>query len=489
MDREPHFERRAGLPSLLDWTPATVRPAAKTSRSARLVLLARPLWAYRTELAGLLALWLALGLLTSRVGLDVAGLLVSVGLGAVFAVPASRDWALGRLHVAQLRRHWEVAVRYANLTNFNDRAPRVLRHRTTPGGERLLVQVPKGRTVSDLDGEAERLAATMRVPEVRVARLGADRDASLAVVRVVRRDPLARPLPWPWPHLDAPRLSLWAPVPVGVDEDGELVSVRLIERNVLFGGEPGAGKSVAQSMLVATAALDPTVRLILLDGALVELSPWRPCADRFVGPSPEEALEVFEGLRVEVDERLRFLDSQGCRKIAPDLGLSLIVVVIDEKAFYLHTGNAKLDREITAALRDLLMRGRKTGIIGLAATQKPSGQVIPTELRDMYAVRWAFRCTTPDMSDTVLGRGWAARGYSAHTVDLEQRGVGLLLAEGALPRRLRTFYLADEDLAVLARRAHDLRQGVAPTPTPDRPASLPPATSAPDEPAWWSPDF
>jgi len=83
MDREPHFERRAGLPSLLDWTPATVRPAAKTSRSARLVLLARPLWAYRTELAGLLALWLALGLLTSRVGLDVAGLLVSVGLGVV----------------------------------------------------------------------------------------------------------------------------------------------------------------------------------------------------------------------------------------------------------------------------------------------------------------------------------------------------------------------------------------------------------------------
>jgi len=478
MDREPHFERRAGLPSLLDWTPATVRPAAKTSRSARLVLLARPLWAYRTELAGLLALWLTLGLLSSWVGLNAAGLLLSAGLGVVLAVPVSRDWAWELWRGARLRRHWELAVRYANLTNFNDRIPRLLRHRLTPSGDRLLVQVPKGKTVADLAGEAERLAATMRVPEVRVARLAKDRDASLAVVRVVRRDPLAELLQVPWPHLDAARLSLWEPIPVGVDEDGEPVTLRLIERNVLFGGEPGSGKSVAQSMLVATAALDPFVRLLLLDGALVELSPWRACADRFVGPSPEEALEVFEGLRVELDERLPLLDDRGLRKITPEVGLPLIVMVIDEKAFYLHTGNRKLDAEIAAALRDLLMRGRKTGIIVLAATQKPSGQVIPTELRDMYAVRWAFRCTTPDMSDTVLGRGWASQGQSAHLIDLEQRGVGLLLAEGALPRRLRTFYLTDAEVAMLARRAADLRRGV-PTVSLSRSSAAPPTVEAP----------
>ena len=73
---------------------------------------------------------------------------------------------------------------------------------------------------------------------------------------VVRRDPLAELAAMPWPHL-TPELSLWQPVPVGLDEDGQLVTVSLIERNVLIGGEPGGGKSVGQSMLTATAALDP----------------------------------------------------------------------------------------------------------------------------------------------------------------------------------------------------------------------------------------
>jgi hypothetical protein len=455
VDREPHFERRAGLPSLTDWTPPTVRPSARMSQTARLVLLARPLWAWRVELAGLMGLWLLLALLASRLGLEAAGLLLSVALGGLLAVPWVRDWVWRLLLRARVRRAWELAVRYANLANFNDRIPRLVGHEQTLSGDRLLVKVPKGKTVSEVEREAERLAACLDVPEVRVARSAS--SASLAVVSIVRRDPLATPLPWPWPHLTASRLSLWQPVPVGLDEEGRLVTVSLPERNVLIGGEPGAGKSVANSMLVATAALDPSVRLLLLDGARVELSVWRACADRFVGPSPEEALEVFEGLRVELDERLELLDGQGRRKIAPGVGLPLIVVVIDEKAFYLHTGKRQLDQAIIAALRDVLMRGRKTGIIVLAATQKPSGAVVPTELRDQFAIRWAFRCTAPDASDTILGRGWASQGYSASAIDLEQRGVSLLLAEGALPRRLRTFYLTDAELLALADRAARLR--------------------------------
>jgi hypothetical protein len=483
-----HFERRAGLPSLVDWTPQTVREHAKLSQSARLVLLLRPLWAFRVELGGVAVLWLLLGLLASRLGLDTAGLLLSVALGVLLAIPAVRDRAARVLARARVRRAWELAVRYAGLANFNDRIPRLVGHEPTMSGDRLLIQVPKGKTVSEVEHEAERLAACLHVPEIRVTR--SPLDASLAVVQVLRRDPLAEPLPWPWPNLDAPELSLWQPIPVGVDDEGRLASVSLPERNVLIGGEPGSGKSVANSMLVATAALDPAVRLILLDGARVELSVWRACADRFVGPSPEEALEVFEGLRVELDERLSLLDGQHLRKISPEVGLPLLVVVIDEKAFYLHTGKRQLDQAIVGALRDLLMRGRKTGIIVLAATQKPSGQVIPTELRDQFSIRWAFRCTTPDASDTILGRGWASQGASAQAIDLEQRGVSLLLAEGALPRRLRTFYLTDADLLALADRARRLRavRGVsaetaASGPTSPGPVELPAAADRPPYPA------
>jgi single-strand DNA-binding protein len=57
-----------------------------------------------------------------------------------------------------------------------------------------------------------------------------------------------------------------------VDEDGSEDTVTLPERNLLLGGEPGAGKSNVLQLLVAVGALDPLVRLTLFDPELVELA-------------------------------------------------------------------------------------------------------------------------------------------------------------------------------------------------------------------------
>jgi hypothetical protein len=65
----------------------------------------------------------------------------------------------------------------------------------------------------------------------------------------------------------------------------------------------------------------------------------------------------------------------------------------------------------------------------------------------------------PQASDTILGSGWASLGYAASTIDAADRGVGLLLAEGGLPVRLRACWLDDDQLAVLAARAEALRAG------------------------------
>jgi len=94
--------------------------------------------------------------------------------------------------------------------------------------------------------------------------------------------------------------SLWDPIPVGVGEDGEGVEVCMVERNIVIGGEPGSGKSVSVSMLVAAAALDPYVHLTLFDGKLVELAMWRRCADHFVGADLSRAIEVLKELRADM---------------------------------------------------------------------------------------------------------------------------------------------------------------------------------------------
>jgi hypothetical protein len=120
------------------------------------------------------------------------------------------------------------------------------------------------------------------VREVRVVRDPA--SARHARVVVLRRDPLADPSPTPWPLLEADRLSLWQPIPVGEDEDGSEVTVTLPERNLLLDGEPGARKSNVLQLLVAVGALDPSVRLTLFDPKLVELAVWQGSAARLVGP-------------------------------------------------------------------------------------------------------------------------------------------------------------------------------------------------------------
>jgi hypothetical protein len=245
----------------------------------------------------------------------------------------------------------------------------------------MRVRVARGSSLGAVAGRAEQLAACLRLREVRVTR--DPDDAARGTVTLVRRDALAATVEVPWPHRDAESLSLWAPIPVGVDELGGTVHIALPERNVLLGGEPGAGKSAALSMLVATAALDATAKLWLLDGKLVELSAWVPCAERLAGPNIDEAIELLRELRVEMDARDRLLLDAGRRKVTAGDGLPLHLVVCDELAFYLAVEDRKKQREFSELLRDLVARGRAAGVIVCAATQKPAADVVGSARRDL----------------------------------------------------------------------------------------------------------
>jgi len=269
-----YFQHSHQAPPLVEQTPPTLRPATRSTLAARLVVLVgRPLWLWRVELTSaalLLAAWRLLAGSVGRVGATL--LLAAVGV-LVIAGPAglrARVWLV--FHRASVRRGWVLAVRHAGLATHNDRTPRAVRIQPTLAGDRLRVRVPAGSRTAELADAAETLAACLEAREVRVVR---DPDnARYASVTIVRRDPLATTRPLGWPNLAAARLSLWEPIPVGIDEDGAWVLVQLPERNVLIGGEPGGGKSVALSLLVATAALDPEVILVTLDGKLVELASW-----------------------------------------------------------------------------------------------------------------------------------------------------------------------------------------------------------------------
>src|SRR5215211_6105481 len=414
------FLRRVGLPSIIDATPATLRPPVHMTPAARLLLVVgRPLWAWRVELATLLLAVAVLRWLADHLGIALAVLLVAVLALVLALVPEVRRSVLLLYRRAHVRRQWTLAVRHAGLANFNDRVPRVVGHRLTLAGDDVAVRVPAGKTVSEVEDKAETIAAFLRVREVRVHRR--PEDAGLAQVMVVVRDPLGTAERWPWPNLGADRLSLWQPIPVGLDEDGELVTLSLFDRKY------------------------------------VELAPWAGCAEHMIGPNQDEAIDVLKELVADMDGRYMQLLANKRRKLRPEDDLPLHVVEIDELAFFCNGPDRAANKAFTELARDLVGRGRAAGYIVKAATQKPSGDTIPTYLRDLFAVRWAFRCSTSDASDTILGKGWAKGGYSADAIDVAHRGVGYLLHEGGRPVRLRTFYLANLDLYALATHAELLR--------------------------------
>jgi S-DNA-T family DNA segregation ATPase FtsK/SpoIIIE len=141
------------------------------------------------------------------------------------------------------------------------------------------------------------------------------------------------------------------------------------------------------------------------------------------------------------------------------MGFPVYLVPVDEVAYFSATaGTTVQQKEFNARNRDVVARGRAPGIIAVEATQRPSADIIPTSLRDLFGYRWAFRCSTEASSDTILGHGWASKGYTAEDIDPQARGVSWLRAEDGLPRKVKAAYLTDEQIITLADQAAAMRR-------------------------------
>lgn len=374
------------------------------------------------------------------------------------------------------------------------------------------LRLPVGHSIKDdLAPRAERFATALRVKTARVEPIP-DKPADYAQLVVLRHEPFrAKDRPARWPHRRDRQRSLWDPIAVGRDEQGKPFMLELFERNVMVAGQPGGGKSVFLGILTAAAALDPRAHLHLMDGkGGIELEPWACCATTFVDEDADKAVELLTALSLGTQQRyqaMRVANAQETaraaearahlqrhpgpwthrlgrrardwlapaledRKLPPALKrlmrdstvavishkvsppTSLHLLVVDELPTYIASSRGA---EITELLIYLVRHGRAAGVIVVAGAQKPEGQQVPTNLRDLFTVRVSFAATSPAASDVALGQGWASRGYNAALIDLKTPGVCFLLGEGGIPVRLRTYFLADDEVPMLAERGAALR--------------------------------
>jgi S-DNA-T family DNA segregation ATPase FtsK/SpoIIIE len=259
-----------------------------------------------------------------------------------------------------------------------------------------------------------------------------------------------------------PVLSMFNPVHIGTDEFGAPVHTKIIYKNLLAAGEPGGGKSGLLNTLAAHAALSQRSRLVLFDGKRVELGLLKNVADEFVGWDIEHANITLKRLQLVMNNRYAWLEARQRRKIEPSDGLTTITSIFDEIALYSTVlGTKAQQEEFLTLFRDLVARGRAAAMPVVAATQRPSVDIIPKSLRDLFGYRAAFRCTSDGSSDIILGDGWSGRGFSATDIPPENQGLCYLIAEGGTPRRVKVAYLSDDHIIGLAALAAALRTGHA----------------------------
>lgn len=240
-------------------------------------------------------------------------------------------------------------------------------------------------------------------------------------------------------------------LPVGVNESGAQVTVRLRESNALVAGLPGGGKSAFLNALIASAVgCGPSVALYGIDPKRVELAAWRGKFTR-IATEDDDFLPLLNDLADEMNSRYAYLEQHGLRKFEKFTAAHpLIVLVIDELAEVVSSADSKRDKAHSAAIRILVQKGRAAGICVIAATQRPSSDVIPTSLRDLFVQRVAFATSTVEMSRMVLGDGARSDEPGPESIGANERGVGFVTSDGDRGlTRFKAYWVSDEDVKSL----------------------------------------
>lgn len=261
-----------------------------------------------------------------------------------------------------------------------------------------------------------------------------------------------------WPLLHDGEACVFAGIPIGRSQRGQVIETPLFESNWLIGGRPGQGKSAAMRTLLLGAALDPSAELwVYVMGESPDFAPFAPRLSRYsIGMDDAVAAAALQALRdalAEMERRGKVLGRlpgtppKVSRKLAdrPGLGLHPLIVSIDEchELFM----SSRYGKEAADLAIRLIKRGRKYGVILVLATQSPTKDSIPRDVTRNVSAGVAFAVADHVANDGLLGSGKYKAGIRA--TDLRMRtDRGTAVAVGvtdATFELLRWFYVALED--------------------------------------------
>ena len=228
-------------------------------------------------------------------------------------------------------------------------------------------------------------------------------------------------------------------VPLGEDRFGSVVEINFSSSNtphLLVAGTTGSGKSEALNSILFGLVhyySKEELRLMLVDPKGTELIPFAdsPYLEGKIGWDDVDTIQLLDRAVTEMQERYILFKSKSRRSIAEfnsdaALGerLPWWLIVLDEYADL--TSDPQTKKNIEAQLKRLAQKARAAGIHVIIATQKPSAEVISTNLRSNLPAQLALRVKSATESRVVMDEAGAE--------NLNGKGDAILKADGKLQR-------------------------------------------------------
>ncbi len=278
---------------------------------------------------------------------------------------------------------------------------------------------PKSQTrVAAIVGLSQDLALALAVEDVMVQRLPGEPYIGVTVPNkerrlVLWRDTLGNNFFGPLNN----QTQMAVPINFGVDSQGVLFRDDLTKMpHLLIAGSTDSGKSTLLSSIIASLIYwrsPADIELVLSDTKAVEFGAFTGAPHLRCDPTTTiyQTLEKMDELYEIIERRLKTLAQWGVQNIAQyhksDGKMPYIVLVIDELADFFPEDDRAQCRVSGAKLGRIVQKSRATGIHVIAATQRPSVNVVSGSIKANFPARLSFRLPAEADSRTVLGQGGA----------------------------------------------------------------------------------
>jgi S-DNA-T family DNA segregation ATPase FtsK/SpoIIIE len=325
-------------------------------------------------------------------------------------------------------------------------------------GYRAIFDLPLGVTPDMVADKGNVLATNLlrNAVEVWPSDYGKEKGGKPGYVNLYVADAGVMDKPTPeYPLMHTGVGDVFAGVPVGITQRGDVVTFVLFGGNFVFGGQPGQGKSNAARVVMAGAALDPLCELrVHVFAGNGDFDAYTKRLSRYhKGATPEHAAIAADHLRElfdEVERRENRLAELGAKKLTRALAeqhqdMRPIVAMFSEchELF----GDKDCGEEAAELAIRVVKRGRKTGVITGYDTQSSRTDAIPSQLVENVGINGCFAVKTWRSNDGFLGDGSFAAGIRATELRFNvDRGTMVVTGvSDELFEIVRTFFIEVDD--------------------------------------------